>query len=226
MSPLRRGLLCLLFGAFATIGGAWALHYLPSVKNSGVGWTVHLTPRDFTNYVLRRDDYGLGRQTFTVSRNAPDDVESDALRTRLNEQIAPMRQRSDVELMAVPEWAWIPGRDDLGNRWHTTIGGWPFPCIRMTQSGAGYVASLTAGAPLPGWPAHPLPFRVLWLGLAVNTAVYAALLACLMLAWSALRHFLRRRRGGCHVCGYDLRDTRDRCPECGGEPPARAVPAP
>jgi hypothetical protein len=75
------------------------------------------------------------------------------------------------------------------------------------------VVTLTPGG--PGGPFILMTFNVLvvphWF-LAAATAVLPAL-------W-----FLRRRRGRhsgpgvCRACGYDLRATPDKCPECGAVP--------
>ena len=61
-----------------------------------------------------------------------------------------------------------------------------------------------------------LPLRPIWPGFAVNTIFYAAILWLLTLAPFTLRRVIRRKRGHCIKCGYDLRGTEHEvCPECG-----------
>ena len=74
--------------------------------------------------------------------------------------------------------------------------------------GAGYLVKT-----LPGPSARPWIYRIFvvryWL---------LFILALLPLFWPArlaLRRWTRRRRGRCQHCGYDLRATKNRCPECG-----------
>jgi hypothetical protein len=46
--------------------------------------------------------------------------------------------------------------------------------------------------------------------LAAGTGVVPAMWLCV-----GVRRLYRRRRGMCARCGYDLRASTDRCPECG-----------
>ena len=66
-----------------------------------------------------------------------------------------------------------------------------------------------------------LPLRLLWPGFAINTIFYAAILWLLTLGPFNVRRFIRRKRGRCIKCGYDLRGHSrtnsggEVCPECG-----------
>ena len=63
-----------------------------------------------------------------------------------------------------------------------------------------------------------LPLRPIWLGFAINTIFYAAILWLLTFGPFAVRRLVRHKRGRCIKSGYDLRHAKHEvCPECGVE---------
>ncbi len=71
--------------------------------------------------------------------------------------------------------------------------------------------------------AKVVPLRPLWPGFAVNSLFYAAILWLPIRGPFALRRHIRRKRGLCVACGYDIRGTAQMiCSECGHEVRAEA----
>ena len=61
-----------------------------------------------------------------------------------------------------------------------------------------------------------LPTRPILVGFVANSVMYASALWLLLFAPGQLRRFIRRKRGHCIKCGYDLRGAEhEACPECG-----------
>ncbi len=93
--------------------------------------------------------------------------------------------------------------------------GWPLMCLTLRESktipgvGKGRQGALQIGGVVV--PSHPL-----WPGLAINTIFYAAILWLLTLGPLTARRMIRRKRGHCIKCGYDLRgEFSAGCSECG-----------
>jgi hypothetical protein len=106
---------------------------------------------------------------------------------------------------------------------HIVTAGWPVTCLTGERHTIG-VATQRHGLAEPPRavrelsvkPRRVLPLRPMWPGLAANTALYASAVWMAVPGSLLLRRSLRRRRGQCGGCGYNLRHVdHQACPECG-----------
>ena len=74
-----------------------------------------------------------------------------------------------------------------------------------------------------GYGSERVPARCIYLPYCFLTALFGTLPVWTAGRW--LRSRVRHRPGYCENCGYDLRATPDRCPECGTIPTAQPMTA-
>jgi hypothetical protein len=114
---------------------------------------------------------------------------------------------------------WSKSRDVIGvvtweMMWRDRYWWWPETLFQF--GGVSFERSATAnliGPPHPGCWAVDVRYPVLIVVMAAPPA-----LSLLRVLWKRRR----RNSGLCAECGYDLRATPERCPECGVIPPSRA----
>ncbi len=99
--------------------------------------------------------------------------------------------------------------------------GWPIYSMRGVlrfANGDGNLRSLWLLPWEPRYNPIAIPLRPIWPGFAINTVFYAAILWLLMFGVFTTRSLIRRKRGHCIKCSYDLRGAEhEACPECGVE---------
>jgi len=125
--------------------------------------------------------------------------------------------------------------EDAGGRWgvwwHTTGGGYggalPGPATSWPREflGARYVTGTFTAASIPEGAVAPVAASGQYTSLRMyHPHALAPLLAVAALALrKPLRSARRAARGLCTRCGYDLRATPGRCPECGTRPSSRGA---
>ncbi len=131
----------------------------------------------------------------------------------------------------------LPSSDPFA-RWPTNLTGADFgygwPCIAFwyqtrgrIQGNASDIDSFAGALVIQGNPdvrgqpnCRVIPFWPVWRGLLIDIALYAVLWSLLLFGLPALRRAVRRRKGLCPHCAYDLRATppNQPCPECGQMP--------
>ncbi|MCH8316451.1 MAG: hypothetical protein IIA64_10795 [Planctomycetes bacterium] len=96
--------------------------------------------------------------------------------------------------------------------------GWPLRCVAGERWGEYHRPSgpiQSASGMLVAFGAY-WPNRVLWLGMMINELFYVLLIVSTFFSWRYGRRWIRRRRGRCPRCAYDLRgNLGGGCPECG-----------
>ena len=218
----------LLLGAATTIATSW---YFAAGWTKDGGWLGH------EEQVYSRVGGQIGAGSWTVYRS---ERLGQVLIRRFRSVISPESLPPYWHIgwpaeRYVPVWAsgLPPLEPREGMVGHAAVEGSGWPAIAMRtryeewsvagQLGGQSFHQVTEGILLTpkaavrrGCKAKVVPLRPLWPGFAINTAFYAAILWLVIPGPFALRRHIRRKRGLCVACGYDLRGNLSAgCPECG-----------
>ena len=121
-------------------------------------------------------------------------------------------------------WQWASESISAANTYNAAVATttyfsqWSFPGISCLRA-RGWISRPPAGpiVATAGTPPSILAISIdWWLVIVVGALLPLARIAAWLLKNRRLSH--RQRAGLCPICGYDLRATPGRCPECGSAP--------
>ncbi|MCH7547517.1 MAG: hypothetical protein IID30_14040 [Planctomycetes bacterium] len=233
MKRLRVILLFLLLGAIVNVAVAWGIASILTIEDTmSNDETIGMSVVEYETWNLSRYE-AFGTQIFMSTRFKVHNEEEELLElTELwsehpIENVKPSWGSMDV---ATELYRTLPGPPE-----HTMVQeiqmyearGWPMHslwCLRilLVHDGTGNNQNQASGfiaIPILFFEdLEPLvlPLYPIWTGFALNTIFYASLLWLIIPGPFVLRRFIRKRRGLCLKCGYDLRGVdHQACPECG-----------
>ncbi len=230
----------LLLGAIVNVLVAWSIGFNDGNPQKMMkDWDVTgrwINERERSWIVRRRHNPG----TFVLESSRRDLRQRDTiyfLRGRALEHGEIIREGVDPSRL-IPHWLsdFAVPTEKLGSNMYTSeyrtaiAHGWP--CLVTWSQGMLRYSSMSS-RPLVilrhgSWeipfirPANgvrpSVGFFPIWHGVIVNTIFYGAILWLLTLGPFTARRMIRRKRGWCINCGYDLRGAEHKvCPECGVE---------
>lgn len=136
--------------------------------------------------------------------------------------------RMVIETVPPPAWSALsvaaPRNAKITSCWEEAFG-WPMPAMMATIHDNGvtvrYQSIIDLGPHPTDWSMRLyLPTKVIWTGAIINTLIFMPLWWLILLLpltlLTRMPRWLRRRKGCCPACGYDLRGKFDAvCSECG-----------
>lgn len=236
-----------VLGVATTVGVAWSLALWVDVAAESQYAERHRTLSAADGFeivaVIRQSMPGAEFVLSVVSVSADTRL---LLRTAAGLGMAEGRQVETDPGDLVPRWArkamvpalWggaAPGPDRAA--WGAAEArGWPWPALWCSFRDVAGGVRASGAVELPGRIVHKgrefaapypaaLPLRPVWPGLAADAAVYGAAWWAVLWLVRAARGRVRRARGACARCGYDLGGLGGAavCPECGAGVRARSA---
>ncbi len=202
----------------------WSMGEWPWPRDAPVHWP------DIAKSFDRSKGFGVLMVTYGAGRPDEETRRAAFVESRLT---------TDVETFSIgifragwpmPALEWEDRQDTL---WHFQTPNAATPSPRGPFGFQGYTARTEGHPPKADWWVYGMPVELsqqsgggrwrnhlpvqpVWPNFAVNTILYAAILWLIIPGPFVLRRLIRRRRGLCPKCGYDLRHGEHQaCPECG-----------